>query len=150
VHSLIYDKALAYYFKEEFKRKELISPILYDIINHGNQIILGEYLEALKNQSEMAAAMDCVLEDFDAFISIGTGSAAPLLAELEVPDPSLVWTLTYLPTVSIPLFKSPEGLPFSLQIGARRYNDYRLLDLLDMLEENGSIPQQSPIAEYKN
>lgn len=147
VHSITYDKALAYYFKEEFKRHELISPIMYEIIGHGNEITQEEYLAALESQAEMAAAMDSLLADFDAFVSIGTASAAPLREAVELPDPSLMWTLTYLPTVAVPMFKSPQGLPFGLQIGARRYNDYHLLDFLDVLETRGLAPTQSLVAE---
>ena len=147
VHSVSYDKALAYYFKDEFKRHELISPIMYEIIEHGNEISQDEYLASLDRQREMATAMDALLEDFDAFISLGTTSAAPLRDQVELPDPSLMWTLAYLPTVAVPLFKSPEGLPFALQLGARRYNDYRLLDFLDLLEERGLVPRQALIPE---
>lgn len=143
VHSISYDKALAYYFKGEFSRHELISPIMYEIIGHGNEISLDEYLASLEAQSEMAAAMDMLLANFDAFVSLGTATAAPLRDEVEIPDPSLMWTLTYLPTVAVPLFKSPDGLPFSLQLGARRYNDYRLLDFLDVLEDRGLAPRQA-------
>ncbi len=146
VHSVAYDKALAYYFKEEFKRNELISPIMYQIIGHGNQISQEEYLAALDNQAEMASLMDDLLTGFDAFVSIGTASCAPLREQVETPDPSLMWTLTYLPTVAVPLFKSPEGLPFGLQIGARRYNDYRLLDFLDELSERRFIPKYCAFA----
>ena len=146
VHSVTYSKSLAYYFKDEFKRHELISPIMYEIIGYGNKIGQVEYLAALDSQAEMASVMDTLLSDFDAFVSIGTASAAPLRGQIETPDPSLMWTLTYLPTIEVPLFKSPEGLPFGLQIGARRYNDYRLLDFLDELKERRLIPQRCAIA----
>lgn len=145
VHSVIYDKALAYYFKNEFTRHELISPIMYEIISRGNEISQMEYLAALDSQAEMANIMDALLSDFDAFVSIGTASAAPLRGQVEEADPSLIWTLTYLPTISVPLFKSPGNLPFSLQIGARRYNDYRLLDFLDELGERELIPKYCAI-----
>lgn len=147
VHAITYEKALAYYFKEEFKRHELISPIMYEIIDSGNKITQAQYLAALDSQVEMASAMDALLADFDAFISIGTASAAPLRDQVESPDSSLIWTLTYLPTVALPLFKSSEGLPFGLQIGARRYNDYRLLDFLDELKEREIIPSRCAIAD---
>jgi Asp-tRNA(Asn)/Glu-tRNA(Gln) amidotransferase A subunit family amidase len=147
IHAVIYDKALAYYFKGEFKRNELISPIMYEIIEHGNNISQENYLAALSRQAEMATSMDTLLSNFDLFVSLGTASAAPLRDEPEIADPSLMWTLTYLPTVAIPVFRSPDGLPFSLQIGARRYNDLRLLDFLDLLGERGLIPAvaRSPI-----
>lgn len=147
VHSIIYDKSLAYYFREEFSRRELISPAFQDIILHGNTISHEEYLGALENQSNMANCMDSLLADFDIFVSIGTSSAAPLRGQMEIADPSLMWTLTYLPTVAVPLFTSPENLPFGLQIGARRYNDYRLLDFLTMLQSRELIPHRCSIID---
>lgn len=142
-HATIYDKALAYYFRDEFKRKELISPIMYEIIEHGNSITQEDYLAALAHQAEMAEAMDTLLQNFDAFVSLATAGAAPLRDEREKPDPSLMWTMTYLPTIAAPAFTAPDGLPFSLQIGARRYNDYTLLDFVDILMAHGLVPAAS-------
>lgn len=147
VHSVIYDKALAYYFKGEFQRRELISSIMYEHISRGNEVSLEEYLAALDSQAKMAEEMDTLLSDFDAFVSISTSSAAPLRDQAELPDPSLIWNLTYLPTVAVPLFKSPAGLPFGLQIGARRYNDYRLLDFLDELSKREYVPKRCAIID---
>jgi aspartyl-tRNA(Asn)/glutamyl-tRNA(Gln) amidotransferase subunit A len=123
---------------------------MYVIISRGIQITQEQFLSALQSQIEMSEEIDNLLEGFDAFVSISTASAAPLRGELELPDPSLIWTLTYLPTVSVPLFKTTDGLPFGLQLGARRYNDYRLLDLLDFLEQRSFIPSQSPAVEKVN
>ena len=142
-HATIYDKALAYYFKEEFKRKELISPVMYEIIERGNKIKQCDYLASLALQAEMADAMDTLMADYDIFVSLATAGAAPMRDQTENPDPSLMWTMTYLPTIAAPLFLSPDGLPFSAQIGGRRYNDYRLLDALDELAMRGLIPEQS-------
>ena len=149
-HATIYDKSLAYYFKEEFKRKELISPIMYEIIEHGNGIARDEYLGALARQAEMAETMDTLLQDFDAFVSLATAGAAPLRNEREQPDPSLMWTMTYLPTLAIPCFQSPDNLPFSLQLGARRYNDYLLLDLVDTLVARDLAPAISKTPDQLN
>lgn len=147
-HAAIYDKSLAYYFKEEFKRKELISPIMYELIEHGNAIGQPRYLGALARQAEMAEAMDARLQNFDAFVSLATAGAAPLRNEREKPDPSLMWTMTYLPTVAVPCFQAPDKLPFSLQLGARRYSDYPLLDLIDTLVARGLAPAQSRVPDH--
>lgn len=142
-HAIIYDKSLAYYFKEEFKRKELISPVMYGLIDHGNSIAQGDYLGALARQAEIAEEMDTLLQNFDAFVSLATAGAAPARHEREKPDPSLMWTMAYLPTIAIPCFQTQDKLPFSLQLGARRYNDYLLLDLVDTLVACGLAPAVS-------
>ena len=71
--------------------------------------------------------MDNLLIDYDAFVSIT--SAAPLREQVEIPDPSLMWTLTYLPTVSVPLFNTENGLPFALI----RYDVITITDYLNYL-----------------
>ena len=38
VHETIYDKTLAYYFKEEFEQHQLISDVLNQMIRHGQTI----------------------------------------------------------------------------------------------------------------
>lgn len=58
IHATIYDKTLAYYFKEEFKKSELVSPIMNDLIRHGNTITVEQYHQALEEQTEPAHNMD--------------------------------------------------------------------------------------------
>jgi Asp-tRNA(Asn)/Glu-tRNA(Gln) amidotransferase A subunit family amidase len=60
------------------------------------------------------------------------------LDALDRPDNCLVWTLCGAPTLTLPRFTGPEGLPFGLQLVARRFDDYRLLDLARRLERVGS------------
>jgi Asp-tRNA(Asn)/Glu-tRNA(Gln) amidotransferase A subunit family amidase len=141
VHATIYDRTLAYYFKNEFTMHELVSPIMNEIIRHGQQISVAEYEHALRDQERLAAAMDEVLGKYDVIVSLSTSGTAPLRDEREIPDPSLMWTMTHLPVVSVPLFVSPDGLPFGAQFAARRYSDYLLFRFLDALRERQLIPE---------
>ena len=139
-HTTIYDKALAYYFREEFKRKELVSEIMYELIARGNEIGMADYQASLERQVVMAREMDEVLGNYDIFVSLGTSTSAPLRKVVETPDPSLMWTMTYLPTLAVPLFTGPDGLPFALQLGARRYSDYKLLRVAEDLAARKLVP----------
>ncbi len=139
-HAQIYDKSLSYYFKEEFKKSTLVSPIMYQLINHGNKISLSTYKNALQTQIKMADAMDKFLKNFDILVSLATASEAPLRTQTEDPDPALMWTMTYLPAINIPAFVSMDGMPFGVQLAARRYNDYLLLDFVNYLKELSIIP----------
>lgn len=139
-HALIYNKSLSYYFKEEFKKSTLVSPIMYELINLGNKISLSAYNNALQTQRKMADAMDEFLKNYDVMISLATASEAPLRTQTEDPDPALMWTMTYLPAINIPAFVSMGGMPFGVQLAARRYNDYLLLDFVDYLKRLRVIP----------
>ena len=55
--------------------------------------------------------------------------------EKETDDPSLIWTLCGVPAINIPNFKSPEGLPFGIQVIARKYNDKLLIQFIKILHK---------------
>ena len=135
-HGIIYDKTLAYYFKDEFKQETLVSDKMYEIIERGNKITLDEYKEALSIQAEYTAMFDewMDLAGFDLLIDFSTSTTAPLFGEDDEPDNCLVWTFLGLPVVNVPLF-CHDGLPFGVQVVGRKYNDYKVLryakELLD-------------------
>ena len=147
VHSTIYDKTLAYYFAEEFKQPELMSPIMLEIVARGSKITRDAYLGALEAQSQMAAAMDRLFHDYDILLSLSTAGDAPLRHASEPLDPALIWTASHLPVVSVPKFASPQRLPFGVQVVARRYNDLQLLQFLSHLRAIDEIPASAhPLA----
>lgn len=141
VHSLIYDKTLSYYFKEEYENERLVSPLMKEIIRHGLQITPDDYRKALRDQEKMVLEMDDYMADWDAIICLSTAGQAPERSQIEQQDSGLMWTLTGLPAISAPAFVSPEGLPFGLQLIARRYNDYLLLNFAEYLVQEGLIPK---------
>ncbi len=77
--------------------------------------------------------MDNITSKFDAVICLSTAGEAPLRNVVENRDPSLIWTLNHLPSLNVPLFRSPNNLPFGLQIFSRKYNDYLLLEFVEFL-----------------
>jgi len=140
IHKTIYDKTLSYYFAEEFKKGGLVSPIMNSLIRHGNEISPAEYQKAIDDQTELCHLMDNYFSNYDVLVSLSTAGEAPLRDVVESPDPALMWTMTYLPVVSAPVFISPNGLPFGLQLVARRYNDFLLLNFSDYLRKLDLIP----------
>jgi len=145
LHEKIYSKTLAYYFLKESKQPEKLSSIFQDMIFEGNAITTQEYLLALQQQAKDILWFDEILEAYDIVISIATGSHAPLRNEKELQDPSLIWTYLHLPTICVPQFTSPIGLPFGIQLAARKYNDYLLLDFLDDACAQGLLTSSSQV-----
>lgn len=143
VHETIYNKALAYYFQDEFKRAELISPVMNRLIIAGERVTPAEYKAALQDQMELAHQMDTFFSDADVIVTLSTAGEAPLRETEEAPDSALMWTLTYLATVSAPVFLSPSGLPFGLQLAARRYNDPLLFRFISEAVALGFLPSSS-------
>lgn len=148
IHSTIYNKTLSYYFKEEYERSELVSPIMNDLIVQGQKLTIDQYHKALKDQEVLEHIMDGLMAEYDVLISLSTTGEAPNREDAEKPDPSLMWTLTHLPVVSIPLFVSPNGLPFGAQVASRRYSDYKLFAFINELVGKEHAPISSnPIPE---
>ena len=141
VHATIYDRTLAYYFKDEFVAHTLVSPIMYDIVQRGNQLNLDQYTTALEAQNKLAAELEEFLTNrFDVLIDLSTGGEAPLgLTSTDRLDHCLIYTLCGVPTISLPVFVGPTGLPFGAQIVSRRYNDYMLLNFARHLRSCGLL-----------
>ena len=140
IHATIYDRTLSYYFQEEYKRSELVSPVMNEIIEHGFSISPEQYRMALGRQEVLARDMDEFMKSYDAMICLSTAGDAPLRESREHPDTALMWTMTHLPVISAPVFLSPAGLPFGVQLVARRYNDLLLFNFAEALRSNTLIP----------
>lgn len=137
VHRTIYHKALSYYFKMEWERAgAAFSQLLADIIVEGRQICVEDYEGALAEQSRLARQFDQLLDQrFDVLLCPSAADVAPV--GLDAPDPedhSLIWTMCYAPTMSLPLLQGDRGLPLGVQIVARRFDDYKLLKFAKFLD----------------
>lgn len=146
IHETIYDKALAYYFQQEYENPTLVSETLKAMIAHGQRVTAAEYHEALGAQRQVSRAMDEWFRDWDILLSLSTAGEAPLFGHDDIPDSCLIWTLCGLPAINLPVFRAPGGLPFGAQVVARRYNDPLLLKFVGTLHERGLIRNAEPPA----
>ena len=145
-HDYIYSKALSYYFKEEYeKHKDLVSPIMRKMIEHGSDILLDDYMWHLEEQNKFSHDLEKFFSDYDIILTHSTAGQAPKLEADEPPDTSLIWTMCRAPAINLPLFKGPEGLPFGAQIVANRYNDYELLAFTLLLKSHGLLSDIEPV-----
>jgi len=141
VHELIYTKALSYYFNNEYENdKEKISETFCEMVEKGKQISAAQYMEGLEEQNKLTHQLDDFLKNYDIIITLSAaGDASRGLHTIDKKDSCLIWTLCYVPALNLPIFKSPNGLPFGAQIVSRRYRDYNLLNFARYLEEEGLL-----------
>ena len=142
VHGAIYNKSLSYYFSEEHRQSEQLSPVMSEMIERGNEISVDTYYQSLQLQENFISSMDDIISGYDACICLSTAGEAPKRNVMEALDPSLMWTLMHLPAINAPAFTSPSGLPFGLQFFSRKYNDYLLLSFVDYLVSINIIPRR--------
>jgi len=142
-HQLIYSKALSYYFKDEYENYlELLSDSFKALVRNGQKVSVDPYKQSLKYQAEAQEKMDDFFKDYDVILTPSTVGEAPTMEEpAELPDTSLIWTYLHVPSVSVPIAKGPNNLPYSIQFVARRYHDYKILNFLEYLEEQDVVPK---------
>jgi Asp-tRNA(Asn)/Glu-tRNA(Gln) amidotransferase A subunit family amidase len=134
IHENIYAKSLSYYFKNEIKQHEFISEIMTKMIKEGETVSTEDYNRAIQLQPEFRKKFDSLFADVDFILTPSTASVAPILGQSEKYDTSLIWTFLGYPTISLPLFKNESmGLPFGLQIVAKKYDDFALLDFANVI-----------------
>ena len=137
-HSLIYEKALSYYFSDEIENnREHVSSIFLEMTDRGRLLSTEEYHNGLKTQVEHIQEFDNFKSEYDFFITHSTAGEAPKVDKpFEPDDPCLIWTYLHAPSITIPLFTGPNNMPFGLQLVSHRYNDNNLLSMADHVEKN--------------
>jgi Asp-tRNA(Asn)/Glu-tRNA(Gln) amidotransferase A subunit family amidase len=91
--------------------------------------ITGEdYVQAIEYRDTIAAALDRMFENYDVLITAGApGEAPPGLEDTGNAVFQKIWTLTGVPTVTLPRLTGPNGLPVGLQVIGRFGHDGDLL-----------------------
>jgi Asp-tRNA(Asn)/Glu-tRNA(Gln) amidotransferase A subunit family amidase len=145
IHGIIYNKALSYYYKEEYaNHKDKLSAIFRKMLEDGAKYTTDDYKAALEKQNKLTHRFDDFMKNYDCLITLSTaGEAKKGLFSADTVDSCLIWTLCGAPSVNIPIFKGPHGLPFGAQVVARKYHDYTLFNFLKYLKKNKLISDVS-------
>lgn len=151
VHQTIYCKELSYYFRDELEQADLVSSTFREMVEQGRRTTPAEYRDALGFQARIAALLDEQFDGVDVILTLAAGGEALVgLDAVDRPDNCLIWTFCGAPSLTVPAFVGPAGLPFGAQLVARKYDDDRLLAFAQMLRSEGVVPgapfPDSPLA----
>ena len=105
-----------------------LGPKTQSAIAEGREITAHAYLEARTWQTRFAAGLDEIFARCDAILCPAAPGPAP--SGLESTGDAIfngVWTMTGMPSVTLPIFTSEDGLPMGIQLVGPRYRDGRLL-----------------------
>jgi Asp-tRNA(Asn)/Glu-tRNA(Gln) amidotransferase A subunit family amidase len=105
-------------------------------IREAKDVTQAQYENAKAAAERARAAIDGLFDDFDVLITPSTRGEAP--ADRTAIEPSYfnrIWTLMYLPCLTLPAFTGPSGMPVGLQLVARRDADERLLAMGRWVEQ---------------
>ncbi len=97
-------------------------------IEAGRDITATEYLAALDWREVLYAGMEEIFTRYDAIVTPAAPGEAPRgLASTGSAAFNVLWSLTGVPAVTLPLLTGANGLPIGVQLIGRRHDDARLL-----------------------
>lgn len=97
-------------------------------IEEGRSITAAEYLSALDWRETLYAGLEEIFDRYDAIVTPATPGQAPRgLASTGSATFNVLWSLTGVPAVSLPLLTGASGMPIGVQLVGRRNHDGRLL-----------------------
>ncbi|MGF1546257.1 MAG: amidase [Thiotrichales bacterium] len=97
-------------------------------IEEGQTVTATEYLTALDWREVLYAGLEEIFERYDAILTPAAPGEAPHgLASTGSAAFNVLWSLTGVPAITLPLLSGANGLPIGVQLIGRRHNDARLL-----------------------
>jgi len=149
IHDILYNKSVSYYFDDEYQmQRDLLAPVTREMIEKGQKISNQQYEEALIGQTGLEIKLAEIFNQYDILISHSTAEIAGLVqGHSEKRDPCLMWTLSRVPTINLPVLQGPGNMPLGIQVIAKRYHDYQLLAFCKTLEAQKLTPPIAPLPQ---
>ena len=127
-------RSLAY---EKHRHADGISSKARQMITDGEATSLTTYLNDLRNIERLRILIHELMDDIDIILTpaavgephVGHADTGPVTF-------NFLWHILNLPTMNIPAFTGPQGLPIGAQVVARRYEDEALLRHAGWIEQH--------------
>ena len=123
-------EALRNHMPELYRHEALLSPRLLDEkIARGRKLSLDQFRDACRAAEEARAAAREWAAGFDAILTLPAPGQAPRgLGDTGSAVFNARWTQLYMPCLTLPAGRGPDGLPVGIQLVGRRHDDARLLE----------------------
>jgi Asp-tRNA(Asn)/Glu-tRNA(Gln) amidotransferase A subunit family amidase len=118
------------YAYEYEQHNELVSQVLRDtLLTPGRELPLAAYVEAIETAEAFRAHMDDIFTDVDVLLTPSAAGEAPEgLGSTGDPSFNSIWTLSWAPSLTLPVGTGPNGLPLGIQLVGPRFGDEALFD----------------------
>ncbi|HEX9822301.1 MAG TPA: amidase [Methylomirabilota bacterium] len=129
MHRTIMEVEMAHNLRRDYERAgEQLSRPLREIIERGRGHPAVDYAAAVAGNQALNDALAPTFDEFDAILTPAAPGEAPRGLE-STGDASFctLWTYLGTPAVTVPLLRSPAGMPLGVQLVGRRDGDARLL-----------------------
>lgn len=123
-------EGLRNHMPELLRHEALLSPQLRETkIARGREFSLDAFRTACRAAEQARAAARDWAEGFDAILTLPAPGEAPRgLGDTGSAMFNSLWTLLYMPCLTLPAGHGPHGLPLGVQLVGRRHGDARLLE----------------------
>jgi Asp-tRNA(Asn)/Glu-tRNA(Gln) amidotransferase A subunit family amidase len=129
MHRMIVEVEIAHNLQRDYEKGgDRLSAALRTAIERGRGHAAVDYTAAVAGIRSLNVALDPVFDEFDAILTPAAPGEAPCGLE-STGDPIFcaLWTYLGTPAVTLPLLRSPAGMPIGVQLVGRRDGDARLL-----------------------
>lgn len=131
-----YEAARNYAYEYDMHH-DRVSAVLRDtVLTPGRQLPLGDYIEALETAEAFRRHLDDIFSRVDVLLTPSAAGEAPEgFGSTGDPRFNSVWTLGWVPCVTLPAGTGPKGLPLGIQLVGARFADEVLLDAAAWVEK---------------
>jgi Asp-tRNA(Asn)/Glu-tRNA(Gln) amidotransferase A subunit family amidase len=130
-------EGLRNHMPELYRHETLLSARLREEkIALGRQLTLDQFRTACRDAERARVAAQNWASGFDAILTLPAAGQAPRgLADTGSAAFNALWTQLYMPCLTLPADRGPDGLPVGVQLVARRHTDERLLAVALWIEQ---------------
>ena len=134
--NLIMDCEAAVIHQEHLKHHDdLLSVHIKDLAARGSKHSAPAYINALHKQKKLRKTIVSFFKQYDAFLSVpATGEAPKGLTSTGDPIFCALWSFLGVPSITVPLTKSSNGLPLGIQLIGAYTEDAKLLRVAKFAE----------------
>ncbi len=136
-HRVVMAVEAAQYHETRLRRHpDDYAPRIRSLLEEGLKCPAPEYAHCKEHQRELSAQMLSCFHSVDALITPATKGPAPDISTTGDPIFNSPWSYVGFPTVSLPVELSPDGLPLSIQLVGKLFEEERLLAVAAWCEEH--------------
>jgi Asp-tRNA(Asn)/Glu-tRNA(Gln) amidotransferase A subunit family amidase len=137
-------EAAAYHGERLRRHPDDYSPKITGLVNEGLACPAPEYARCKKHQQQLHGSASERFSGVDVLLTPATTDPAPTMATTGDPAFNSPWSYTGLPTVSILAGWTPDGLPLSIQLVGRMYQERTVLAAAAWCEKVLAQPLMEP------
>ena len=130
-HRRIFNYEAAHnYAYEHLEHRDQVSQVLLEtVLDPGRALPVADYIEALETAEAFHAHLDDIFGGVDVLLTPSAAGEAPEgFGSTGDPAFNSIWTLGWVPCVTLPAGTGSKGLPLGVQLVGQRFADEKLLD----------------------